>query len=70
MADDWHFVAGDSVGQFSGVMDCFKQTFQKEGMLAFYKGFGPNFARLGSWNVVMFLTVEQVKKLFIPKDAL
>lgn len=61
---------GDSVGQFSGVVDCFKQTFQKEGMLAFYKGFGPNFARLGSWNVVMFLTVEQVKKLFIPKDAL
>ncbi len=64
------FGAGDSVGQFSGVLDCFSQTFKKEGILAFYNGFGPNFARLGSWNVVMFLTVEQVKKLFIPKDAL
>jgi solute carrier family 25 uncoupling protein 8/9 len=29
---------------------------------AFYKGFIPNFGRLGSWNVVMFLTLEQVKK--------
>ena len=62
--------AGDSVGQFSGVLDCFTKTFRNEGLLAFYNGFGPNFARLGSWNVVMFLTVEQVKKLFIPKDAL
>lgn len=62
--------AGDSTGQFSGVLDCFQKTFRREGLLAFYNGFGPNFARLGSWNVVMFLTVEQVKKLFIPKDAL
>jgi hypothetical protein len=29
--------------------------------LAFYNGFIPNFARLGSWNVVMFLTLEQVR---------
>ncbi|XP_061998806.1 mitochondrial uncoupling protein 1-like, partial [Rosa rugosa] len=29
------------------------------GPLAFYKGFSPNFGRLGSWNVIMFLTFEQ-----------
>ena len=45
---------------YKGVLDCFGQTFRNEGMLAFYNGFIPNFARLGSWNVVMFLTVEQV----------
>lgn len=28
---------------------------------AFYKGFVPNFARLGSWNVAMFLMLEQVR---------
>lgn len=28
--------------------------------MAFYKGFLPNFTRLGTWNVVMFLTLEQV----------
>lgn len=31
-----------------------------QGPLAFYKGFIPNFARLGTWNVIMFLTLEQV----------
>lgn len=62
------WTAGDSTGQFSGVLDCFSKTFRREGLSAFYNGFGPNFARLGSWNVTMFLTVEQVKKLFTPKD--
>jgi hypothetical protein len=38
-----------------------------QGPLAFYKGFIPNFGRLGSWNVIMFLTLEQVQicNLFI-----
>lgn len=31
-----------------------------QGFLAFYKGFLPNFGRLGSWNVIMFLVLEQV----------
>lgn len=30
--------------------------------LLYVQGFLPNFGRLGSWNVVMFLTLEQVKK--------
>jgi hypothetical protein len=30
---------------------------------AFYNGFMPNFARLGSWNVAMFLMLEQVRML-------
>ncbi|GIL56240.1 hypothetical protein Vafri_11674 [Volvox africanus] len=61
-------IMGDRAGRFSGVLDCFVKTAREEGMLAFYKGFVPNFGRLGSWNVAMFLTLEQVKKLFIPKD--
>ena len=36
--------------------------FTLQGPLAFYKGFLPNFARLGSWNVIMFLTLEQVNE--------
>ncbi|WMV45674.1 hypothetical protein MTR67_039059 [Solanum verrucosum] len=35
-------------------------TWLMQGPLAFYKGFLPNFFRLGSWNVIMFLTLEQV----------
>lgn len=62
-------VMGDRTGRFSGVADCFIKTAREEGLGAFYKGFIPNFARLGSWNVVMFLTLEQVKKLFQPAPA-
>eukprot|EP00887_Chlorella_sp_A99_P003286 scaffold9.g3286.t1 len=41
---------GAPVGTYSGVLDCFAKTFARDGPLAFYAGFGPNFARLGSWN--------------------
>jgi len=53
---------GAPVGTYSSMFDAFVQTARKDGMLAFYNGFGPNFARLGSWNVVMFMTLEQVKQ--------
>lgn len=29
--------------------------------MTFYKGFTANFMRIGSWNVVMFVTLEQTK---------
>jgi len=53
---------GAPPGTYTGMLDAFVKTFQKDGVLAFYNGFGPNFARLGTWNVVMFLTLEQVKQ--------
>ncbi|EIE24663.1 uncoupling protein [Coccomyxa subellipsoidea C-169] len=55
---------GDKTGQYSGLVDCFVKSFRTGGLATFYNGFLPNFARLGSWNCAMFLTVEQVKKLF------
>ena len=55
--------------QYSGMLDCFGQTYRNEGLLAFYKGFMPNFARLGSWNVVMFLSLEKVRKLYLDNVA-
>lgn len=54
---------GDSA--YKNTVDCFIKTLKYEGFLAFYKGFLPNFSRLGSWNVIMFLTLEQAKKVFI-----
>ncbi|GAB2286336.1 Mitochondrial uncoupling protein 2 [Dionaea muscipula] len=53
---------GDST--YKSTPDCFIKTLNNEGFLAFYKGFLPNITRLGSWNVIMFLTLEQVKKIF------
>ncbi|KAJ9544418.1 hypothetical protein OSB04_024125 [Centaurea solstitialis] len=49
---------GDS--SYTSTVDCFIKTLKNDGPLAFYKGFIPNFGRLGSWNVIMFLTLEQV----------
>ncbi|OWM66724.1 hypothetical protein CDL15_Pgr010375 [Punica granatum] len=51
---------GDST--YRSTLECFMKTWKHEGIFAFYKGFLPNFGRLGSWNVVMFLTFEQAKK--------
>ncbi|KVI03345.1 Mitochondrial brown fat uncoupling protein [Cynara cardunculus var. scolymus] len=51
---------GDS--SYTSTVDCFIKTLKNDGPLAFYKGFIPNFGRLGSWNVIMFLTLEQAKK--------
>ncbi|XP_057536020.1 mitochondrial uncoupling protein 2-like [Amaranthus tricolor] len=48
---------------YKSTIDCFIKTLKNEGPNAFYKGFLLNFGRLGSWNVVMFLTLEQVKKI-------
>nr|KAJ0204226.1 hypothetical protein LSAT_V11C500284910 [Lactuca sativa] len=47
---------------YTSTIDCFVKTLKNDGPLAFYKGFIPNFGRLGSWNVIMFLTLEQAKK--------
>ncbi|KAK9290107.1 hypothetical protein L1049_008271 [Liquidambar formosana] len=47
---------------YKSTLDCFIKTLKNDGPLAFYKGFIPNFGRLGSWNVIMFLTLEQAKK--------
>ncbi|KAL5204523.1 hypothetical protein ABZP36_009394 [Zizania latifolia] len=58
---------GDSA--YTSTLDCFVKTLKNDGPLAFYKGFLPNFARLGSWNVIMFLTLEQVQKLFVRKSG-
>ena len=54
-------VMGDKEGLYKGTVDCFVKTFRNEGIGAFYRGFVPNFTRLGSWNVIMFLTLEQIK---------
>ncbi|XP_074837149.1 dicarboxylate carrier UCP2-like [Carettochelys insculpta] len=49
-------------GQYGSAVGCALSMLRKEGPLAFYKGFTPSFLRLGSWNVVMFVTYEQLKR--------
>lgn len=49
-------------GQYRSALHCAASTMKHNGPTAFYKGFTPNFIRLGSWNIVMFLTYEQLKR--------
>jgi len=46
---------------YKGMGDCFIKTFKNEGPMAFYGGFVPNYMRIGTWNVIMFLSYEQIK---------
>eukprot|EP00088_Acartia_fossae_P010687 TRINITY_DN15344_c0_g1_i2.p1 TRINITY_DN15344_c0_g1~~TRINITY_DN15344_c0_g1_i2.p1 ORF type:complete len:313 (+),score=50.30 TRINITY_DN15344_c0_g1_i2:249-1187(+) len=48
-------------GKYSGVLQCVVSTARKEGPLAFYKGFTASCMRLVSWNIVLWLTWEQIK---------
>lgn len=50
-------------GQYIGALDCAVKMFHEGGPTTFYKGFMPSFIRLGSWNICMFVTFEQLKRL-------
>jgi len=51
-----------SHGQYKGVSECAFKMYKEGGLIAFYKGFFPSFLRLGSWNIVMFISYEQLKR--------
>ncbi|XP_069366346.1 dicarboxylate carrier UCP2-like [Paralichthys olivaceus] len=50
------------VGLYSSAINCALTMLRNEGPKAFYKGFTPSFLRLGSWNIVMFVSYEQIKR--------
>jgi solute carrier family 25 (mitochondrial carrier), member 14/30 len=47
---------------YSGSIDCAVQTVKNEGLAALYKGFIPTWFRMGPWNIIFFITYEQLKK--------
>ncbi|KAK3030731.1 hypothetical protein RJ639_036535 [Escallonia herrerae] len=51
------------VPPYSGALDCALKTVRSEGPLALYKGFIPTISRQGPFTVVLFVTLEQVRKL-------
>jgi len=48
-------------GRYRGALHCAKVTAKTEGIRAFYKGFSASCLRLVSWNVVLWLSYEQLK---------
>ncbi|XP_037123950.1 mitochondrial uncoupling protein 2-like [Syngnathus acus] len=49
-------------GQYGGAVNCAFTMLLREGASAFYKGFTASFLRLGLWNIVMFMSYEQIKR--------
>ncbi|TDG43969.1 hypothetical protein AWZ03_009604 [Drosophila navojoa] len=47
---------------YNGSLDCAVQTIRNEGLFALYKGFIPTWVRMGPWNIIFFITYEQLKK--------
>lgn len=52
-----------NVKLYRGVLDTMWNTVRHEGVPALWKGFIPTFCRLGPWNVVFFMTLEQLRVL-------
>ncbi|KZV53774.1 mitochondrial uncoupling protein 5 [Dorcoceras hygrometricum] len=48
---------------YCGAIDCAVKTVRAEGAMALYKGFIPTISRQGPFTVVLFVTLEQVRKL-------
>ncbi|XP_047319170.1 mitochondrial uncoupling protein 5-like [Impatiens glandulifera] len=48
---------------YNGAVDCLMKTVRSEGLMALYKGFIPTISRQGPFTIVLFVTLEQVRKL-------
>ncbi|CAH1437013.1 mitochondrial uncoupling protein 5 [Lactuca sativa] len=48
---------------YAGATDCALKTIKTEGPMALYKGFIPTISRQGPFTIVLFVTLEQVRKL-------
>ncbi|XP_037678194.1 brain mitochondrial carrier protein 1 isoform X2 [Choloepus didactylus] len=53
------------VDLYKGTLDGILKMWNHEGFFALYKGFWPNWLRLGPWNIIFFITYEQLKRLQI-----
>jgi len=49
-------------GIYNGAIDCAVHMYKENGVMAFYKGFVPNYMRLGTWNILTFVLFEQLKR--------
>eukprot|EP00743_Colponemidia_sp_Colp-15_P003616 GILK01003901.1.p1 GENE.GILK01003901.1~~GILK01003901.1.p1 ORF type:complete len:318 (+),score=46.52 GILK01003901.1:39-992(+) len=48
--------------KYTSAFDCFVKTVKLEGPFGLYKGFWPNFFRLGPHTIVMLMAYEQIQK--------
>ncbi len=49
--------------EYVGMIDCFRKTFQQEGVVAFWRGFAPAFVKLAPYTVISFTALEKLTKI-------
>uniref|UniRef100_A0A0B6ZPU7 Solute carrier family 25 member 35 n=2 Tax=Arion vulgaris TaxID=1028688 RepID=A0A0B6ZPU7_9EUPU len=49
---------------YSGVLNCFSQTFRSEGLWGFYKGWGASYLRLGPHTTIGLVLWDEIRKLY------
>mmetsp|Transcript_15209 Transcript_15209/g.40092 ORF Transcript_15209/g.40092 Transcript_15209/m.40092 type:complete len:152 (-) Transcript_15209:186-641(-) len=54
----------DGTMPYRGLADCASKVLRKEGVLAFWTGFGPYFARLAPSSTIILITIEQIRPLY------
>jgi len=54
----------NSPGKYKSPLDVVVRTISEEGITALYKGFVPNVLRLGAFNMVLQVTIEQIRKKY------
>ena len=57
-------VVAGTAPPYKGAVDCALKTVRAEGIMALYKGFWPTVSRQAPFTVILFVTLEQVKKVF------
>ncbi|KAG2286513.1 hypothetical protein Bca52824_046117 [Brassica carinata] len=56
-------VVAGTAPPYKGAVDCALKTVRAEGVMALYKGFWPTVSRQAPFTVILFVTLEQVKKV-------
>ncbi|KAG8586065.1 hypothetical protein GDO81_005230 [Engystomops pustulosus] len=51
------------VSGYKGTLDCLLQTWKTEGFFALYKGFWPNWLRLGPWNIITAIQPSTLRNI-------
>uniref|UniRef100_A0A7S1NTI7 Uncharacterized protein n=1 Tax=Eutreptiella gymnastica TaxID=73025 RepID=A0A7S1NTI7_9EUGL len=54
---------------YNGLGHCLVKSVQIEGLLCLWKGFVPSYARMGPRVVIVFVVMEQLRKLIDPSSA-
>ena len=49
--------------EYTGMIDCFQKTYQRNGILVFWRGFLPAFVKLAPYTVISFTALETFTKL-------